>query len=67
MEKLITLVAKCLVGYGGERYGVGMQFKATPEEAERLTKSGEAEIAPVKGAKPAPKTEASAATPAPTK
>lgn len=50
MEKTVILQAKTLVNYGGQSYGVGMQFNATADDPEvkRLLKSGEVEHAPEK-------------------
>lgn len=62
MDKTVTLVAKTIVPCDGERYGVGMQFRATQADADRLIASGEAALAPEKrGAK----TEQSPGEPAP--
>lgn len=46
--KKVTLVAKCLIAYEGERYGDGMQFTAREDDpvAHELVRSGQAEAAP---------------------
>ncbi len=40
--------ATTIVGYGGRRYGVGMQFDADPEDAKALVKTNQAVEAPTK-------------------
>lgn len=46
--KKVTLVAKCLLAYDGERYGDGMQFTVRENDpvAHELVRSGQAEEAP---------------------
>ncbi len=45
MNKLVLLTAKTTLGYAGQRLGLGMQFYATRDDADRLITSGEAVLA----------------------
>jgi hypothetical protein len=49
MPKLVTLTALCPLSHDGKSYGENMQFRATEEEAKRLVKLGQAEVAEDEG------------------
>lgn len=56
--KDLTLIAKTLVSHRGKSYARNHQFMASPDEAERFVKTGQAEVYTKAAAQSAPQAAA---------